>query len=209
MENRFDDSKQEALAQGESKHDLQQPSEAAVSKRDKLFKEIYEWVESAVMAVVFVVLLFTFVARTSVVSGSSMVDTLHGGDMLIVSRLGYSAQNGDIVVATKPYSHNEPIVKRIIATGGQTVDIDFKEGVVYVNGEMIDETYVNTPTNRKYDMQFPLTVPDGYLFLLGDNRNGSYDSRAQEIGLVDERYILGKAYIRVLPFSDFGTLKHS
>lgn len=175
-------------------------------RRDRIFKELYEWVESAVLAVVFVVLLFTFVARTSVVSGQSMIQTLDSGDMLVISRLGYSAQPGDIVVATKPYYANEPIIKRVIATGGQSVNIDFVEGVVYVNGEALDEGYTHTPTNRKYDMDFPLTVPEGYLFLMGDNRNGSLDSRSTEIGLVDERYILGKAYWRVLPFSSLGKL---
>jgi len=123
--------------------------------------------------------------------------------MLLVSRLGFDSEPGDIVVATKPYSHNEPIIKRIIATGGQTVDINFEEGTVYVNGEALDEDYTNTPTNRYYDMKFPLTVPEGYVFLLGDNRNGSYDSRAEEIGLVDERYIMGKVYFRIMPFSQF------
>lgn len=179
---------------------------SVLTKRDRIFKELYEWVESAVLAVVFVVLLFTFVARTSVVSGESMLQTLQNSDMLIISRLGFSAQPGDIVVATKPYYANEPIVKRIIATGGQSVDIDFVEGTVYVNGEALEEKYTNTPTNRQYDMEFPLTVPEGYLFLMGDNRNGSLDSRSTEIGLVDERYILGKAYLRVMPFSSFGKL---
>ena len=132
-----------------------------------------------------------------------MVPTFASGDMLVVSRIGFNAEPGDIVVATKPYSHNEPIIKRIIATGGQTVDIDFDEGTVYVNGEALDEDYTNTPTNRHYDTEFPLTVPEGYVFLLGDNRNNSYDSRAEEIGLVDERYIMGKVYFRVMPFSEF------
>ena len=183
--------------------EVSQQSEAGKSKRDRWFKEIYEWAESAVMAVIVVVLLFTFVGRTSVVSGKSMVPTFASGDMLVVSRLGFDGEPGDIVVATKPYSHNEPIIKRIVATGGQTVDIDFDEGIVYVNGEPLDEDYTNTPTNRNYDMKFPLTVPEGYVFLLGDNRNGSYDSRAEEIGLVDERYIMGKVYFRVMPFSKF------
>ena len=180
-----------------------QPAENKPSKRERLFKELYDWTESAVFAIIFVVLLFTFVARTSVVSGRSMYDTLDSGDMLIVSRLGGDFKNGDIVVATKPYSHNEPIIKRVIATGGQTVDIDFEQGIVFVNGEMIDEPYVHTPTNRDYDMEFPVIVPEGHLFLMGDNRNGSYDSRAEEIGFVDERYIMGKAYVRVLPFNRF------
>ncbi|MFV0497756.1 MAG: signal peptidase I [Candidatus Fimivivens sp.] len=179
---------------------------AAPLRRDRIFKELYEWVESAVFAVVCVVLLFTFIARTSVVSGESMIETLHDGDMLIISRLGLSAEPGDIVVATKPYYANEPIVKRVIATGGQRVDIDFTEGIVYVNGEALDERYTNTPTNRQYDMDFPLTVPEGYLFLMGDNRNGSLDSRSTDIGLVDERYVLGKAYFRVFPLPSLGTL---
>ena len=189
-------------------HDEQDAAkaQAAPQKRDRMFKELYEWIESSVMAVIFVVLLFTFVARTSVVSGQSMIQTLQHNDMLIVSRLGFSAQPGDIVVATKPYYANEPIVKRIIATEGQSVDIDFKKGVVYVNGEALEEPYVNTPTNRHYDMDFPLTVPDGFVFLMGDTRNGSLDSRSTEIGLVDKRYLLGKAYWRFLPFSNFGKL---
>lgn len=141
------------------------------------FVELYEWIESAVLAVVFVILLFTFGARTSVVSGSSMIDTLHDGDMLFISRWGFSADQGDIVVVTKPYEDNEPIIKRIVATEGQRVDIDFVEGIVYVNGEALDEPYTHTPTNRHYDMEFPLTVPEGHVFVMGDNRNGSYDSR--------------------------------
>lgn len=175
------------------------------SKRDRLFKELYDWVESGVFAIIFVVLLFTFVAKTSVVNGRSMYDTLDNGDMLVVSRLGGDFKYGDIVVATKPYSHNEPIIKRVIATEGQTVDIDFEQGVVFINGEMIEEPYVNTPTNRSFDMEFPVIVPEGHLFLMGDNRNNSYDSRAEEIGFVDERYIMGKAYARVLPFNRFCT----
>ena len=185
---------------------LENEQQGAASKRDKLFKELYEWLECGVMALILVVLIFTFIGRTSFVSGSSMTNTLVDGDMLFVSRWGFNAEPGDIVVATKPYSHNEPIIKRIIATGGQTVDINFEEGIVFVNGEMIDEDYVRTPTNRNYGMEFPLTVPEGYVFLLGDNRNGSYDSRASEIGLVDERYVMGKAYFRVYPFSSFKPL---
>ena len=183
--------------------EVEKPSE---DKKKKIFKEVYDWLESAVMAVIFVVLLFTFIGRTSVVSGKSMIQTLQNGEMLVISRLGGQFEQGDIVVATKPYSHNEPIIKRIIATEGQTVDIDFNKGLVYVNGDLLDEPYVNTPTNRKYDQKFPVIVPEGHVFLLGDNRNGSYDSRAEEIGFVDERYIMGKAYFRVLPFDKFTAL---
>ncbi len=176
-------------------------------RRDIAFVELYEWIESAVLAVVFVILLFTFGARTSVVSGSSMIETLHSGDMLFISRWGFSAEQGDIVVVTKPYQDNEPIIKRIIATEGQRVDVDFVEGVVYVNGEALEEPYTHTPTNRHYDMEFPVTVPDGHVFVMGDNRNGSYDSRASEIGFVDTRYVLGKAYLRVFPFDAIGSVQ--
>jgi signal peptidase I len=173
---------------------------------ERLFGELYEWVESAVLAVVAVVLLFTFVARTSTVSGSSMVQTLHENDMLVVSRLFYSPQPGDIVVVTKPNYENEPLVKRVIATGGQSINIDFTEGVVYVDGEALDEPYVNTPTNKKYDTVFPLIVPEGELFVMGDNRNGSIDSRSTLIGFIDERYVLGRAYWRILPLSSMERL---
>ena len=97
-----------------------------------------------------------------------------------------------------------PIIKRVIATGGQTVDINFDRGVVFVDGEQLDESYVNTPTNVSYDVQFPVTVPEGSVFCLGDNRNHSYDSRASEIGMIDERYVLGKVLWRIFPFHSIG-----
>jgi len=161
------------------------------------FSELCDWTESIVLAVVVVVLLFTFVGRTSVVSGSSMVPTLHSGDLLLVSRLGDEAAAGSIVVVTKPYSGGEPLIKRVIATEGQMIDVNFDLGVVFVNGEMIDEPYVSGPTNVSFDMEFPATVPEGCVFCMGDNRNGSYDSRAVEIGMIDTRYILGRVVFRL------------
>lgn len=170
------------------------------------FNELYEWVECSVFGIVFVLLVFTFVARTSLVSGDSMVPTLHEGDMLITSRLFYTPKQGDIVVATMPFRNGEPIVKRVIAVGGQEVNIDFEEGTVYVDGVELEEGYVNSRTNRQYDIEFPLVVPEGELFLLGDNRNASQDSRSSEIGTVDERYIFGRVIFRVFPFDDFGAV---
>ncbi len=175
-----------------------------LEKKKRTFQELYDWTESIVCAIAAVVVLFTFVARTSVVSGSSMNETLQGGDMLVISRLGKAPSQGDIVVVTKPYSRGEPIIKRVIATGGQTVDINFDRGVVFVDGEQLDESYVNTPTNVSYDVQFPVTVPEGSVFCLGDNRNHSYDSRASEIGMIDERYVLGKVLWRIFPFHSIG-----
>lgn len=168
-----------------------------MEKKPSKFENLYGWAESIVFAVVLVVLLFTFVGRTSVVSGSSMNETLHNGDLLFVSRLGNEAKAGNIVVITKPYSGGEPLIKRVIATEGQTVDINFDEGIVFVNGEALDEPYVNTPTNRYFDMEFPVTVPEGCVFCMGDNRNNSYDSRAEEIGMIDTRYILGRVVCRL------------
>ena len=106
-----------------------------------------------------------------------------------------------------PFRNNEPIVKRVIALGGQEVNIDFTEGTVYVDGVELEEHYVNSKTNRSYDIEFPIVVPEGELFLLGDNRNASQDSRSSEIGTVDERYIFGKVVYRVFPFEQMGKVE--
>lgn len=172
----------------------------------KLVVDIFEWIETLVLAVACVVLLFSLVARTSQVYGESMVPTLHEKDMLMVSRLLYEPHYGDIVVVTKPNYLNETIIKRVIATEGQEVNIDFEQGVVFVNGIALEEPYINEPTYRSFDISFPLIVPKGQVFVMGDNRNKSLDSRASEIGLVDENYILGKAFVRFLPFNAFGGL---
>lgn len=189
-----------------------QPEPLAESKplprKEKVFTEIYDWFESAVLTVVAVVLIFTFVARTSVVSGSSMVPTLENGEMLLISRLGFAAEPGDVIVLTSPaYEEGiKPLVKRIIAREGQSVNIDFVEGVVYVNGEPLEEPYVNSPTNRSFDVKFPVTVPEGKIFVMGDNRNGSLDSRSTDVGFVDERFVMGKVWLRVFPFGKLGNI---
>lgn len=170
-------------------------------------REVYDWVEAGLTAVLCVILLFTFVGRTIGVDGSSMVPTLHDQDRLICSRLFYKAEYGDIVVVTKPNSRNEPLIKRVIATGGQTVDIDFDAGIVYVDGEALDEPYIAEPTHISFELSFPRTVPEGHVFIMGDNRNASWDSRAAEVGMVDERYILGKVVYRVLPLDSIGVPK--
>lgn len=189
-----------------------QPEPLAESKplprKEKVFTEIYDWFESAVLTVVAVVLIFTFVARTSVVSGSSMVPTLENGEMLLISRLGFAAEPGDVIVLTSPAYEDgiKPLVKRIIAREGQSVNIDFVEGVVYVNGEPLEEPYVNSPTNRSFDVKFPVTVPEGKIFVMGDNRNGSLDSRSTDVGFVDERFVMGKVWLRVFPFGKLGNI---
>lgn len=164
--------------------------------------ETFDWIQSVVMALLVCVLLFTFVVRIVGVQGTSMLDTLHHGDRLVVSNLFYKPTQGDVVVLRKSSFSDSPIVKRIIATEGQTVDIDFDRGVVYVDGVELEEDYVLEPINKRIDFADAVVVPEGCVFVLGDNRNGSTDSRDDRIGCVDVRYIMGKAYFIVLPGAD-------
>ena len=148
-------------------------------------------------------IVFTFLCRAVNVVGSSMQPTLADGNWLLVSD-EKTYERGDIIIITQPNElDNEPLVKRIIATGGETVDIDFNTHEVYVNGKLLDEPYIKEPTALQYDVKFPYVVPEGCVFAMGDNRNDSIDSRSSRVGPIDERYILGKAVFRVLPISDF------
>ena len=164
-------------------------------------RELYEWVQALVGSVMVVVLVFTFVIRLIGVDGHSMVPTLQDGDRLLVlnSMLYDDYKYGDIVVLRKETFLEEPIVKRVIATEGQTVDIDFDEGVVYVDGQALEEDYIREPTYLDEGLAFPITVPEGCIFLLGDNRNNSMDSRDPSLGPVDIRCVIGKAVALVFP----------
>ena len=164
--------------------------------------ETFDWVQSVVMALLVCVMLFTFCVRIIRVQGGSMLNTLHEGDRLIVSNLLYSPEAGDIVVLRKQSFSDYPIVKRIIATEGQTVDIDFDLGVVKVDGKVLEEKYALEPINKRIDYTEPVIVPEGCVFVLGDNRNASTDSRDDRIGCVDVRYIMGKAHFIILPGED-------
>lgn len=183
------------------------------------FLDILECVASAVFMVI---VIFTFVCCIAEVEGTSMVPTLEDGDRLAVSRLSHTYENGDILILNNWEGHpmdldgniqttvgfEKRIVKRLIAQEGQTVNIDFNAGIVYVDGTALDEPYTNTLTTKELDhaLQYPLTVPEGYVFVLGDNRNGSSDSRSSYVGLVDRKDILGKVMIRILPLSHFGKI---
>ena len=152
-----------------------------------------------------ILIVFLLVFRIIVVSGDSMYNTLVDGDyLLLISNVFYqSPEQGDIIVASKDsFDRGAPIIKRVIAVEGQTVDIDFEAGIVYVDGVALQEDYIYTPTNVREGMQFPLVVEPGCVFAMGDNRNESRDSRSPEIGLVDTREILGKALFLVLPAAD-------
>ena len=161
-----------------------------------------EYLHDVVYILALILVLFTFCMRVVIVSGSSMFSTLvHGDYLLLINRpLCGELERGDIVVAgMERFKDGEPIVKRVIATEGQTVDIDFRAGIVYVDGVALQEDYIYTPTHLSEGMEFPLVVEEGCLFLMGDNRMDSRDSRAPEIGLVDEREILGRAVFLLMP----------
>ena len=161
-----------------------------------------EYLHDIVYVLALILLVFTFCARVVIVSGSSMFSTLVDGDYLLVinSPLCGELERGDIVVASMDrFKGGEAIVKRVIATEGQTVDIDFRTGVVYVDGEALEEDYIYTPTYLSEGMEFPLVIDEGCVFLMGDNRGDSRDSRAPEIGQVDTREVLGQAVFLMLP----------
>lgn len=162
----------------------------------------YEWVQILVCSVVAAVLLFAFGVHAVRVDGGSMRETLQHQDLLLVLNGwlcgGYEA--GDIVILAKPeFENGALIVKRVVATGGQTVDIDFDAGTVCVDGIVLDEDYIREPTFLEEGLEFPVTLGENELFVLGDNRNGSKDSRHPDLGPVDERYVIGRAVCLLLP----------
>ena len=183
----------------------EQPQEEIVEKIPG--RDAYETVASLVSALLAVALIFTFVVRLMGVDGGSMIPTLQHGDRLLVlnSLLCGDYEYGDIVIARKESFDEKPIVKRVIATEGQTVDIDFSLGRVYVDGALLEEDYINDLTYREEGLSFPLTVPEGCVFLMGDNRNHSNDSRDSNLGPVDTRLIIGKAVWLVFPGPDYLT----
>ncbi len=183
-------------------------AEGSVAVKFKAAREIYEWLEIFVVTISAILLIFTFVVRIAYVDGPSMNNTLHNGETLCVSNLFYTPKQGDIVVFQSLYSGIEGgIVKRVIATEGQTVDINFETWEVYVDGKLLDEPYVNYIDGyhmRSSDVKFPITVPEGQIFVLGDNRNYSNDSRGSQIGCVDTRFVFGRVLFRITPLSRFG-----
>ena len=167
-----------------------------------LGRSAYECLQSMLCAVLAAVLVFTFGVRIIRVDGESMRETLQDGDLLVVvnSLLCGEYRAGDILIVSRGDFHQgAPIVKRVVATEGQTVDIDFPAGVVYVDGQALSEPYIREPTWTAEGMAFPLTVPEGYLFLMGDNRNDSEDSRSSSLGPVDSRCVLGRAALLAVP----------
>ena len=171
----------------------------------KAQKNILTYLHDLVYLLAGVLLVLLLLFRVVVVSGGSMNDTLINGDYLILLNNVFYGEpkQGDIIVASKDsFKNGEPIIKRVIATEGQEVDIDFEAGIVYVDGVALEEDYIKMPTTLQEGVQFPLTVDEGCIFVLGDNRDGSKDSRNPEIGLIDTREVLGKAFFLILPGED-------
>ena len=177
------------------------------TKPSPIVSFLFDVTDSIKGATLVVFLVFALLFRTVGVDGNSMRPTLNDKDTVAVAGAVTDFKYGDIVIINQPWRRNVPIIKRVIAVGGDTINIDFRRNEVYVNGVKLDEPYILEPTELSYDVQFPLTVDEGKLFVMGDNRNDSVDSRSSEIGLIDERYVLGKALIRINPIDDWDIYK--
>ena len=182
----------------------------SVKEEFSLKTEIFDWFEAICFSMIAVILVFAVFIRSAQVDGDSMLPNLEGGDRLILVNTALTGvEYGDIVVITQPSTVGHPIIKRVIATEGQTIDIDFKAGKVYVDGILLEEPYIydRIRTIPNNSVKFPFTVSEGCVFVMGDNRNNSTDSRDAGVGEIDTRYILGKAFLRIYPFEKFGKLE--
>lgn len=174
--------------------------------------ELFEWLQMVMICVLGAVIAFNLVVRLSVVDGQSMDPTLEHGELMLVWSLGYSPKQGDIVILNKTtadFLEEQAIVKRVIALGGQSVDIDYGKGVVYVDGEALEEDYILEEMylpGSGHMKQTHFEVPENEIFVLGDNRNGSTDSRDDRLGTIHEDYVLGKAVAAIWPVDKIGLI---
>lgn len=190
------------------------PKKKPAAESGGWLQSLYEWLQVLVVVLVIIVGAFTFLVSIIGVDGSSMYPTLHDGDLMLVQRIAYSPGQGDVIVLRKDGAfENEALVKRIIATGGQTVTIDYDANTVTVDGQVLDEPYLNYEYDAVYGSDFlaqrgdldpawantTFTVPEGSVFVCGDNRNHSSDSRSVYLGMVDERYIIGRVLLVFYP----------
>lgn len=187
----------------------------APHSEDGFVYNLYYWLQTLVFSVVIIVLMFTFVGRITRVVGGSMLNTLHEGDLLLLQSIGYKPKAGDIVVLNKTTDEattllgGDTIVKRVIATEGQSIEIDYKNSAIYVDGQLLNEPYVweeMRPRPGSHSQQTFFIVPEDSIFVMGDNRNGSTDSRHDQLGMIHEDYVLGRAVCILFPLADIGLL---
>lgn len=164
--------------------------------RSKGVQAAYEWLEALGSAIIIAMILFTFVIRVNEVKGDSMLPNYREGMRVIVQTIAYQPAAGDVVVIDATNTPlDEFVIKRVIATEGQTVDFNAFGGVL-VDGVPLDESaYLDSVETYAYDLEFPQTVPEGCVFVLGDNRGYSTDSRSSELGMIDARYVIGKVFL--------------
>lgn len=187
-----------------------QPDQGKKDEEKTSFKQdLYYWTQALIVVLVGLILACTLAGRVIRVVGSSMVPTLHQNDLLLLWSVGYAPQRGDVIVLRKESFLSYPVVKRVIATGGEHVTVDYTTGTVSVDGVVLDEPYINelmVDTGSPNMTVLDVTVPEGSIYVMGDNRNKSSDSRDERLGTVDERYILGKALFRIFPLTAFGAV---
>ncbi len=192
-------------------------TEQKKKKKPPFVGEFYDYFELFIISACAVLLLFSFVTRLCRVDGPSMLNSLHDGEMLLVSDVLYNPERGDIVVFHQTGTLNEPVVKRVIATEGEWIGIlkksdDTLTVTIYdknrENPRVLEEPYANYQVGvgpYSYTGE-PIQVPEGCIFVMGDNRGNSLDSRSQTIGFVDTRRVLGKVVCRITPFDKFGSV---
>ena len=174
-----------------------------------ILKELLGWIIYILIIIGLTWLVVTFVGQRTGVSGSSMETTLSDGDQLIVDKISYrfrEPKRYDIVVFPYRYEENTYYIKRIIGMPGETIQI--VDGYVYIDGEPLDEHYGNEVMNKAGTAEEPLTLGEDEYFVLGDNRNNSQDSRAANVGTIHREDIIGRAWVRIWPFDEFGVIKH-
>lgn len=192
--------------------------ESEAPQKNSFMKEVFEWVKAIAIALVVAFLLRNYVLTLAKVSGESMEPTLQNSDRLYVNRVAYTPQKGDVVIFEPASDPGRPYIKRVIATEGDTLYIDFETSEVYVNGEVIDEPYINEPTrlvgsyisllmmSGNYSKDNPIKIDEGYFWAMGDNRNASKDSR--ELGQIPVSELVGHATFRFWPLNNMGAVDY-